>query len=140
MTMTRAEIIAAINANHTCYMATVEGNKPRVRGINMHKADERGLIFQTWVKKDLHGQLAKSPQVELCFPIKDGSQIRITGKMELVDDLALKKEIEAQRTFMTPIIKQFGGYDAVAIWVLKKGQAQIWSMKENFTPKTYIEI
>ena len=101
---------------------------------------ERGIIFQTWTKKDLHGQLLKNPQVELCYAIKDGSQIRISGKLELVDDIALKKEIEAKRPFMTAFIQQFGGYGVVAIWVLKKGQAQIWTMKENFAPKSYIEI
>jgi pyridoxamine 5'-phosphate oxidase len=136
----KSEIIAAINANPVCYMATVEGSQPRVRGMGMYKADERGLIFQTWTKKDLHGQLLKNPQVELCYAVKDGGQIRISGKLELVDDLALKKEIEAKRTFMTAVIKQFGGYDVVAIWVLKKGRAQIWTMKDNFAPKAYVEI
>jgi pyridoxamine 5'-phosphate oxidase len=138
--MTKTEIVSALNTNPTCWMATLDGNKPRVRGIAMYKADERGLIFQTWTKKDLHAQLMKNPEVELCFAIKDGSQIRVSGKLEMADDLSLKKEIEAKRSFMTAIIKQFGGYEAVAIWVMKKGRAQIWTMKDNFAPKTYIEI
>jgi pyridoxamine 5'-phosphate oxidase len=138
--MNKSEIMAAINSAPTCYMATLDGNKPRVRGMGMYKADERGIIFQTWTKKDLHSQLIKNPDVELCFAAKDGSQIRISGKMELVNDLELKKEIEAKRAFMTPIINQFGGYDVVAIWVLKKGKAQVWTMKENFAAKTYIDI
>jgi hypothetical protein len=41
---------------------------------------------------------------------------------------------------MTPIIKQFGGYDVVAIWVLKKGKAVMWTMKDNFAPKAYVDI
>jgi pyridoxamine 5'-phosphate oxidase len=138
--MTKTEVIAAVNANPVCYLATAEGNQPRVRGIGMYKADERGLIFQTWTKKDLHTQLLKNPQIELCFSTKDGAQIRISGKIELVNDLSLKKEIEAIRPFMTPLIKQFGGYDAVAVWVLKKGKAQMWTMKDNFAPKAYVDI
>jgi pyridoxamine 5'-phosphate oxidase len=89
--MTKSEVIAAANANPVCYMATVEGNQPRVRGMGMYKADERGLIFQTWTKKDLHTQLLKNPQVELCFSTKDGAQIRISGKIELVNDLKLEE-------------------------------------------------
>jgi pyridoxamine 5'-phosphate oxidase len=138
--MTKIELLDLLNANRNCYFATVEGGKPHVRGMGMYKADERGLIFQTWTKKELHGQLLKNPEVELCFPIKDGTTLRVSGKMEQVHDLALKKEIEAARPFMTPFIQQFGGYEVVAIWVLRKGRATAWSMKENFTPKTYVEV
>ena len=138
--MTKTEILALINANPICYMATLEGNKPHVRGMGMYQANEKGLFFQTWKIKDLHKQLVNNPEVELCFSTKDGKQIRVNGRMELVEDLALKKEVEAKRAFMTPVIKEKGGYDIVAMWRLSKGKAQIWEMKENFAPKTYIEL
>lgn len=138
--MTKTEILAALNANPICYMATVENNQPRVRGMGMYRADENGIIFQTWKIKDLHRQLAENPMVELCFNTKDGKQIRVRGKMELVEDLALKKEIESKRPFMTPVIKEKGGYDVVAIWRLSQGKALIWEMKENFSPKNYIDL
>ncbi len=138
--MNKNELFATLNANPICNFATAEGKQPHVRGMGMYKADERGLIFQTWTTKDIHSQLMNNPQVELCYAIKDGSQIRVSGKMELLDDLDLKKEIEAKRTFMTPVIQKAGGYHVVAIWVLKKGRAQSWTMKDNFAPKTYLEF
>jgi pyridoxamine 5'-phosphate oxidase len=138
--MNKTEIIAALNANPTCCMATIDGNMPRVRGMGMYKADEKGILFQTWKIKDLHSQLGKNPEVELCFNTKDGKQIRVSGKMELVEDLALKKEVEAKRSFMTPIIRERGGYDVVAMWRLSHGKAQVWKMKDNFAPKTNIEL
>jgi pyridoxamine 5'-phosphate oxidase len=140
MAMTKTEILAALNANPICYLATTEGNQPHVRGMGMYKADETGIYFQAWKLKDIHNQIVKNPNVELCFSTKDGKQIRVTGKFEILEDLAIKKEVEAKRTFMTPIIKEKGGYDVVAIYRMKKGKAVVWTMAENFAPKTYVEL
>jgi pyridoxamine 5'-phosphate oxidase len=140
MNMTKAEVLAAINANPVCYLATVEGNKPHVRGMGMYKADDTGIYFQAWKIKDIHKQIEKNPEVELCFNTKDGKQIRISGRFEIVEDLAMKKEVEKQRQFMTPIIKEKGGYDVVAMYRMKHGKACIWTMAENFAPKTYIDL
>lgn len=138
--MTKTEILAAINAEPNAYMATVEGNQPHVRGMGMVKADESGLYFQAWKVKDIHNQIVKNPNVELCFNLKDGKQIRISGKFEILEDLALKKEVEKQRPFMTPIIKEKGGYDVVAIYRMKHGKAVVWTRAENFAPKSYVEL
>ena len=65
--MTKSEILALINANPACHLATVEGNAPRVRGILLYRADENGLVFHTGNTKDLHRQLTRNPKVEFCF-------------------------------------------------------------------------
>jgi uncharacterized pyridoxamine 5'-phosphate oxidase family protein len=64
--MTKTEILEFINANPTCYLATAENNKPRVRGMRMYRADGKGIIFQTSNVKDLCKQLNENPNVELC--------------------------------------------------------------------------
>jgi pyridoxamine 5'-phosphate oxidase len=140
MAMTKTEILAAISAAGVAYMATTEGNQPHVRGMGLFKADETGIYFQAWKVKDIHNQIVKNPNVELCFSTKDGKQIRVTGKFEILEDLALKKEVEVKRPFMTPIMKEKGGYDVVAIYRMKKGKALVWTMADNFAPKTYVEL
>jgi pyridoxamine 5'-phosphate oxidase len=140
MVMTKAEVLEAINAAGIPYMATVEGDKPHVRAMGMVKADETGIYFQAWKNKDVHKQIEKNPNVELCYNTKDGKQIRVSGKFEIVEDLALKKEVEVKRPFMTPTIKEKGGYDIVAIYVLRHGKAQVWTRADNFAPKTYIDL
>ena len=137
--MTKAEILAAINTNLTSYMATVEGNKPRVRGMGIYRVDENGIIIQTWTTKDIHQQILKNPEVELCFNSKDGKQIRVSGKVEIVDDMALKQEVVAKRPFMKPVVDQ-KGWGVVALYRLKHGKACVWTMNTNFDPKTYIEL
>jgi len=138
-TMTKQEILAALNANPICYVATVEGNKPHVRAMGLFRADEDGIIFQAWKIKDIHKQIVNNPEVEICCNTKDGKQIRISGRFEIVEDLALKKEIEAKRPFMTPVIKE-KSYDVVAVYRLRHGKACVWTMAENFAPKTYIDL
>jgi len=138
--MNKSEILAFLNANPSCHLATVEGNKPHARGMGMYKADENGIIFQTWYRKDLHKQLSENPNVELCFNnFKEGFQIRVSGTMELVEDMELKKEIMAKRKRLKPFLEQVG-YEGVAIYNLKKGVATVWSFETNFAPKTYIKL
>lgn len=137
--MNKAEILTFINANPICYLATVENNKPHVRGLRIYKADESGIYFQTWKIKDIHKQLVNNPEVELCFANND-TQIRISGKLELVEDMDLKQEAAEKRTFMKPIIDAKGGWDIVAMYRLTKGKACSWTMATNFDPKNYIDF
>ncbi len=137
--MNKEEILKFINENTNCYLATLEDNQPRLRGMRLYSCDAAGILFQTWTLKDLHKQLIKNPEAEICFN-GPGLQIRVRGKMELVDDLALKKEVAEKRPFMKPIIETRGGWDIVALWRLKNGKAFVWTMPTNFEPKTYIQL
>ena len=136
--MTKDEIIEFINANKTAYFATVDDGKPRVRAMGMYKADETGIYFQSWTMKDVHKQLVKNPEVELCYNGK-GAQVRISGQMEIIDDLEKKKEVVEQRPFMKPTVEEHG-YDVVALYRLKNAKAHVWTMDTNFDPKNYIDL
>jgi len=137
--MTKEEIIAFMNANRDSYMATVEGNKPHVRGMGIVKADENGIIIQTSTYKDIYKQLSANPNVELCFHnAKQGIQVRVSGAVEPVDDRELKDEIIVQRPFLKSQIEK-NGYEAIVVYRLK-GKATVWTMKTNFDPKTYIQL
>jgi pyridoxamine 5'-phosphate oxidase len=128
-----------LNANPDCFVATVEGNKPHVRAIGMVKADEDGIIIETGTFKDFYKQMVANPNVELCFyNAKDGIQIRVSGAVEPVDDLELKKEIVAQRPFLKERIAK-GGYEAMGVFRLK-GQAYVWSFQTGNEPKKYVQM
>lgn len=136
--MTKTEILEFISANPICYFATIDNGMPRVRGMGMYKADETGIYFQSWTLKDIHKQIEKDPSVELCFNAQ-GTQIRVSGKMEIVDDLEMKKAVEKKRPFMTEIIEEHG-YEVVALYRMRNGKAHVWTMDANFDPKNYIEL
>ncbi len=140
--MNKSEIFEFLNANPAFHLATVEGDKPHVRGILLYRADENGIIFHTGKMKDLHRQLTENPNVEMCFNngnFENLIQIRVSGKVEPVEDIELKKEIVQKRDFLKPWVEQ-AGYEPLAVYRIKKGMATIWTMKTNFSPKEFVEL
>ena len=137
--MNKAEILAFLNANPTCHLATVEGDKPHVRAMAIVKADENGIIIETGTFKDVYRQLSANPNVELCFNnYQQGIQVRVSGAVEPVDDLKLKDEIIAQRPFLKQRVAE-GGYEAMAVFRLK-GVAYVWTFQTASEPKTYVQL
>ena len=58
----------------------------------LYKADENGIIFHTASSKDLYDQVLKNLNAELCLNC-NGTQIRISGQLEIIGDNTLKNEI-----------------------------------------------
>ena len=75
------------------YLATVEGDQPRVRPFGTVNIFEGKLYIQSGKKKDVAKQIAANPKVEISA-FKDGRWIRIAG--ELVED----DRIEAQKSML----------------------------------------
>ncbi len=67
----------------TYYLATVEGDQPRVRPFGTAHLFEGKLYIQTGKKKDVSKQLLANPKAEICA-FKGGKWIRIAG--ELIED------------------------------------------------------
>lgn len=68
---------------NTYYLATVEGDQPRVRPFGTAHIFEGRLYIQTGKSKEVSKQLAANPKAEICA-FKGGEWIRIAG--ELVED------------------------------------------------------
>ena len=65
------------------YLATVEGNQPRVRPFGTVNEFEGKLYIQTGKVKPTSHQIAANPNVEICA-FKDGAWIRVA--CELIED------------------------------------------------------
>lgn len=77
----------------TYYLATVEGDQPRVRPFGTAHVFEGRLYIQTGRSKPTSRQLADNPKAEICaFHL--GKWIRIAG--ELVDD----DRVEAKKSML----------------------------------------
>ena len=77
----------------TYYLATVEGNQPRVRPFGTAHIFEGKLYIQTGKVKPVSKQLAANPKAEICA-FKDGMWLRISG--ELVED----DRVEARKSML----------------------------------------
>ncbi len=65
------------------YLATVEGDQPRVRPFGTAHIFEGRLYIQTGKVKPVSSQLKANPKAEICA-FKDGKWLRVSG--ELIED------------------------------------------------------
>lgn len=77
------EVYDFIKACETYYLATVEGDQPRVRPFGTVDIFDGKLYIQTGKIKDCSKQLAINPKAEICC-FKDGTWLRVAG--ELIND------------------------------------------------------
>lgn len=74
------EVYEFLKAAGTYYLATVEGDQPRVRPFGTVDVFDGKLYIQTGKVKNVSKQIAANPKVEICA-FKDGVWIRIAGKL-----------------------------------------------------------
>jgi pyridoxamine 5'-phosphate oxidase len=120
------------NENNPCYLATVEGDQPRVRALGMWYADETGFYFQAQTVKALYKQIQQNPKVEGYFCTKDFSKVmRVSGKVRIIDDLKVRERCIAER----PFLKNFGitkpDDPLLAVFQLYTGEAYFWTMADS---------
>ena len=82
-TTSMEEIVKFLKEAETYYLATVEGDQPRVRPSGTAHIFKGKLYIQTGKKKDVSKQLHANPKAELCA-FKGGEWIRVAG--ELAED------------------------------------------------------
>ena len=64
----------------TYYLATVEGDQPRVRPFGTAHIFEGKLYIQTGKVKDVSKQLHQNPKAEICA-FKNGEWLRVSGTL-----------------------------------------------------------
>ena len=77
------EVYDFLKAAGTYFLATVDGDQPRVRPFGTVSVFENRLYIQTGRIKPTSKQLHANPKAEICA-LKDGTWIRVAG--ELVAD------------------------------------------------------
>lgn len=77
----------------TYYLATVEGNQPRVRPFGTAHVFDGKLYIQTGKKKEVSKQLLANPKAEVCA-FSNGTWVRVTG--ELIED----DRVEARKSML----------------------------------------
>lgn len=86
------------------YLATVEGDQPRVRPFGTAHIFEGKLYIQTGKVKPTSKQLLANPKAEICA-FKDGVWVRVAG--ELVED----DRVEAKKSMLDAYLNLRAMYD-----------------------------
>lgn len=86
------------------YLATVEGEQPRVRPFGTAHIFDGKLYIQTGKKKPVSHQIAANPKCEICA-FKDGVWLRVAA--ELVED----ERVEAKKSMLDDYSELRAMYD-----------------------------
>ena len=111
----------------TFYIATEEGNQPRVRPFGAINIFENKLYIQTGKSKNVSKQMQINPNVEICGFI-DGKWLRLEGKV--VRD----NRIEAKMSMLdaNPMLKNmYSATDNNTEVYFEKAKATIYSFTEE---------
>lgn len=100
----------------TYYLATVEGDQPRVRPFGTVNVFEGKLYIQTGKIKPVSRQIAANPKAEICA-FKDGTWLRVA--CELIED----DRVEARKSMLDAYPALRSMYDE------NDGNTQVFYMK-----------
>ena len=112
------------------FIATIDGDKPRVRPFGVAEIYEDKLYIQTGKKKDVFKQIENNNNVEICA-FNNGKWIRIEGKLILDDRVEVKKYMLDQNPELRSMYDE--NDDNTAVLYFDGGVATIYSFTE--TPK-----
>jgi pyridoxamine 5'-phosphate oxidase len=132
--MNRQDCIQFANEHPVCFLATMDGDQPRVRTVLLVSADESGFYFDLLNTKNMVKQVQANPKVEVCFynnasDLMQARQMRMTGVMELVKEEALIKKVAADRSFLDGLAGQPTA-PLTMVYRLAKGEAFFWTMPD----------
>lgn len=74
------KVLKFLKDAETYYLATVEGDQPKVRPFGTAYIFEGKLYIQTGKVKDVSKQLHQNPKAEICA-FKNGEWLRVSGKL-----------------------------------------------------------
>ena len=127
-----AKVLEFLDAAETYYLATVDGDQPRVRPFGTALVYNDKLYIQTGKVKAVSKQLAINPKAEICA-FKDGKWIRITG--ELIEDDT--REVKTLMLEKMPILRHMYNEDDGNMQMLYFKKAKVVFTSFGSTPEEF---
>lgn len=84
---------ATIRAARFPFLATIDGDQPRVRPVSPVRTDGFTVYVANLRSYHKTGEIEANPRVELAYLSPEHDQVRISGRAEVVRDRALLQEI-----------------------------------------------
>ncbi|MCL2346737.1 MAG: pyridoxamine 5'-phosphate oxidase family protein [Planctomycetaceae bacterium] len=86
------KVLHFLQENRVFYLATVEGNQPKVRPFGLAIAHEGRLYFGTSNDKAVYRQLVANPNFEVSACSSDMQWLRLRGKAKFENNMTVKKK------------------------------------------------
>ena len=110
------------------YLATIDGDQPRVRPFGTAEIFENHLYIQSGKVKNVSKQIQANPKVELCA-FKDGKWIRVEGKLVRDDRIEAKEDMLNKNPNLKGMYK--ADDDNTEVLYFEQGKATISSFGEE---------
>jgi general stress protein 26 len=118
---------AVIAADKFPFLATIDGDQPRVRPVSPVKTVGFEVYIANLRMYHKTVEIAANPNVELCYLDSKHDQVRITGVAEVVTDRAVLQEIWDAN----PLLRQYlGSLDNPALIVYRIRPTRVRFMRE----------
>ncbi len=118
-------VIDFLNANPSGFMATLEGDQPRVRPFLFLKAEDGRFYWGTGQGKPVSEQLKANPHVEFSSSNAEPVWVRIAGKVEFCSDPAIRQRIFDSCPPYVQAIYQGADNPVFEVIYLEHGQASL---------------
>ncbi len=129
-----SEAVKFLSDAGTFYLATVDGDKPRVRPFGIAVEHEGKIYFVTGNQKDVYKQLQVNPNFEVSATAKDNSWIRLKGKAVFENNIEVKKKAFEILPALAGLYKTPDN-PIFEVFYASEGEAAIYSFTE--APKTF---
>lgn len=121
------ELLKLLNDASIFYIATVDGDKARVRPFGFAMRFEGKLYFCTSNQKNIYKQLKANSNFEACAMISDNEWIRVSGKAIFDGNVNAKKQAFIVMPSLSEIY-QSAEDSTFEVFYLSDGEATIYSM------------
>jgi len=122
------EVQAFLKDCGTYYLATIDGDKPKVRPFGTAEIFDNHLYIQTGKKKDVFKQIEINNNVEICA-FNGEKWIRVSGKLLIDDRIEAKKDMLDKNPSLRSMYDE--NDDNTAVLFFESGVATISSFTEE---------
>ena len=124
------EVQAYLKECGTFFIATVDGDQPRVRAFGVSEIIDGRLYIMTGKVKDVYKQMAKNGKFEICALKKSGSEwMRLCGTLVNDETLAVKEEFLNRNEGLKSMYK--ADDDNMAVLYITNATARFCSFTEQ---------
>lgn len=119
-----------LKANQVFHLATVDGERARVRPFGFVMKRNDALYFCTNNTKDVYKQMVKCPNVEMSAMGQDGKWLRLRGKAVFDNSRDAKAQAFAESAMLLQIYPKGADEEIFVTFCLKDAEATLYSFTE----------
>lgn len=123
------EVLKHLTENIPFYIATVEGDEPRVRPFGFTMNYEGKLIFATRIQNSIYNQLEINPKFEISTTSKSFEWMRLKGTANFITSRETKEKLLE----LVPALKNLSpNAEGIAIFYADNAEASFHTMSGDF--------